>query len=70
MKNYVVTFFKTVCTDSGHEREIKQRTVEVSAASEQEALKKAQAELCRKENLTHWAAHADRYEIGLAGFSS
>lgn len=51
-KPFVVTFYKTGSTDFGQDREIKQRTVEVFAPNEQDALKKAQAELCRMENLT------------------
>ena len=62
-KPFVVTFYKTVSTDSGQDREIRQRTVEVFALNEQAALKEAQAELCRTENLTDWTLHADRYEV-------
>ena len=69
-KPYVVTFFKTVSTDFGEDREIRQRTVEVVAANDDDALKEAQAELCRKENLANWTLHADRYEINEVGFPS
>jgi hypothetical protein len=69
-KPFVVTFYKTVSTDFGEDREIKQRTVEVFAPNEQDALKEAQAELCRIESLTDWALHADRYEVLPQGFPS
>ena len=67
---FVVTFYKTVSTDFGEDREIKQRTVEVFAPNEQDALKEAQAELCRQESLSDWALHADRYEIRHPDFPS
>jgi hypothetical protein len=67
---FVVTFYKTVSTDFGEDREIRQRTVEVFAPNEQEALKEAKAELCRIENLTDWAVHADRCEVAQPGFPS
>jgi hypothetical protein len=67
---YIVTFFKTVSTDFGQDREIRQRAVEVSAPNEFEALKKAKAEFCRREGLTDWAGHADRFEVTEAGFPS
>jgi hypothetical protein len=62
-KDYVVTFFKTVATDFGQDREIKQRIVVVCAPNEREALKEAKAEFCRKERLMDWALHADRCEV-------
>ena len=67
-KPFVVTFYKTVSTDFREDREIKQRAVEVFALNEQDALKEAQAELCRIENLTDWALHADRLRDHASGF--
>ncbi len=60
---YVVTFFKTVITDYGDDREITQRTIEVSATDQNDALDRAKEELCRLDEIGHWSHHADRYEI-------
>ena len=62
-KPYLVSFFKTVITSYGNDHEICQRTVEVTAADEDEALQQAKDELCRAERLVDWSQHADRYEL-------
>jgi len=59
-KRYVVNFFKTVSTDFGEDREIRQRSVEVFATDEHDAEKQAKDELCRLEGLSDWSLHADR----------
>jgi hypothetical protein len=60
---YVVTFFKTVTDDCGHDREICQRTIEVAAADKGAALSEAAAEFCRLDGISGWSLHADRYEV-------
>lgn len=63
MRRYIVTFFKTVTDGYGHDREIRQRAIEVSAVDKHAARSKGLAEFCRLERLTDWSHHADRYEI-------
>jgi hypothetical protein len=58
-----VTFFKTVADDYGHDREIRQQTIEVSAADKHAALSKGTDEFCRLRGLTNWSQHVDRYEV-------
>lgn len=60
---YVVTFYKTVMTHYGREREISERVIEVLASDAQLALEQAKAEFCRLEGLRDWSLHADRYEV-------
>jgi len=64
-KHYVITFYKTVTDDYGHDRELEQSVIEVEAADEQVALVQAKDEFCRRRDLHHWSLHADRYEIRL-----
>ena len=60
---YVVTFLKTVSTNRGDDREIKQRVIEVVGDDEQDALRKAKAEFCRLDRVRDWSQHADRYLV-------
>ena len=62
-RRYAVAFFKMVADDYGRDREICQRATEVLAVEEGEALRRAMADLCRLEGLSHWSQHADRYEV-------
>ena len=62
-KRYRVTFYKTITTDYGRDREIEQRVVEVVAADEESALELAKREFCRLKRLPDWTIHADRCAI-------
>ena len=55
----MVTFFKTVITDYGDDREITQRTIEVSATDQNDALDRAKEELCRLDEIGHWSQLSD-----------
>jgi hypothetical protein len=61
--NYIVRFFKTVSGDTGSDCEICQRSVPVSADTEESAVEQAITEICRAERLKAWTDHADRYEV-------
>lgn len=60
---YVVTFYKTVASDYGYERETRQGAFDIVAADRQRALARAKDEFCRSRGLRDWSLHADRYEI-------
>jgi 1,2-phenylacetyl-CoA epoxidase PaaB subunit len=69
-KRYIVTFYKGVADDQGHESEVLQHQVEVFAASERAALQQAQAGFCRRHGLADWSQHADRYQVDQPDFPS
>ena len=60
---YCVTFYKTVTTDYGRDREITQRAVEVRASNERSAVEIAKTEFCRLHGVADWSWHSDRFEI-------
>jgi hypothetical protein len=59
MPCYRVSFFKTVSDDTGHERAVCQRAVEVEANDPDAALRPARELFCKLENIPHWSVHAD-----------
>lgn len=59
MPRYRVTFFKTVCGDTGHETSACQRAVEVDAESAEAALEPARALFCKLEQIRHWSFRSD-----------
>jgi hypothetical protein len=59
MPRYRVTFFKTVCGDTGHETSVCQRAVEVDAESAEAALEPARALFCNLEQIRHWSFRSD-----------
>lgn len=69
-KRYVVTFYKTVTTDYGEDREIVQRAVEVFANDDARALDAAKAEFARLEGLADWSLHASRFTVEGPGVPS
>ncbi|MEX0760013.1 MAG: hypothetical protein WD100_10575 [Tistlia sp.] len=69
-RRYVVTFYKTITTDYGHDKEIEERVLEVTAVDEQTALERAQAEFCRLKELSDWRLHADRCAVEEGGSST
>lgn len=62
-KRYVVTFYKTISSDYGEDKDILQGRFEVFADSEETALEEAKAEFCRRERLHDWMLHANRCEV-------
>ena len=59
MPRYRVTFFKTVCGDTGRETRARQRAVEVEAESAEAALEPARALFCKLEQIGHWSFRSD-----------
>ena len=67
MPIYRVRFMKTVANDTGHEREVCQRAVEVEAESAEAALRPARALFCEVERIGDWSQRSDRSETELVG---
>jgi hypothetical protein len=70
MKRYVIRFFKTVMGDNGHTAEICQRVVQLEAPDADEAAVAAKQQFCDKEQIAHWALHADRVHVAESEFPS
>ena len=64
-KLFHVHFFKSISA-YGHDFDVKQRVIEVWAPDEQTALRLAQDEFCRLDQVRHWSLHADRCEVARA----
>jgi hypothetical protein len=69
-KRYVVTFYKRVADDQGHEKDVSQHQVEVFAASKDEAFQQAQVDFCHRHGLPDCSDHADRYQVDEPEFPS
>ncbi len=63
MPRFRVTFRKIVYDDTGHARDICQRTVEVDARDSDSAQASAIDCFCDLERITSWLNHADWMEI-------
>jgi hypothetical protein len=59
MPRFRVTFFKTVCGDTGNEMRACQRAVEVEAQNAEAALEPARALFCKLEHIGHWSFRSD-----------
>src|SRR3954466_11737129 len=59
MPLYTATFYKTVSDDTGHERRVCQRVVEVEASTRASALVAARELFCMRERISDWSWHAD-----------
>jgi hypothetical protein len=70
MSWFVVRFMKDVLGENGRQCEICQSTVEVDAASEDEAAEAAKQTFCRTQRLSDWSVHADRINVRAADFPS
>lgn len=66
MSRYVVQFMKDVLGGNGREIEICQRSLEVDAPSEGQAMELAKLKFCETERLCEWSLHADRIKTDLA----
>jgi hypothetical protein len=62
MPCYRVSFFKTVCGDTGRETAVCQRAVEVQAENAEAALEPARALFCELEQIRHWSLRSDAYK--------
>jgi hypothetical protein len=63
MPLYTATFYKTVSNDTGHERRVCQRVLEVEASTRALAIVPAKELFCMLERISDWSWHAD--EIAL-----
>jgi len=61
---------KDVLGSNGHENEICQRSLEVEAANQANALELAKLKFCECENVKNWLLHADRVHVTDAEFPS
>lgn len=59
MPIYRVRFMKTVANDSGHERQVCQRAVEIEAETPEAALGPAQAVFCQLEGVADCSQRSD-----------
>jgi hypothetical protein len=55
MPLYAVSFYKTVSDDTGHERKVCQRVVEVDADTRALALVEAKQLFCNLEGISDWS---------------
>lgn len=63
MARYRVRLFKRVSNDIGREAQVLQRSLEVEASSEVEALKAAKALYCTLMRIADCTFHADAFEV-------
>ncbi len=63
MARFEVRFLKAVSDDTGHERKVCQRALEVEADCWAGALSTAREQLDRAEGVTDWMRHADAIEL-------
>ncbi|GJD35317.1 hypothetical protein [Methylobacterium aerolatum] len=63
MREYLVTFRKTVPDDSGHDHRVLQRRAVVTACSEVAAAFAAKAMLCEADGIVDWRLRADTCEV-------
>jgi hypothetical protein len=67
MPLYRIRFMKTLADDTGHERQVCQRAVQVEADSGEGALNPAQALFCELEGIAHWSYRADVCDLEVVG---
>lgn len=63
MRQYLVTFHKTVPDDRGYDHRVAQRRVAVSANSEVAATYAAKAIFCQRSGIVDWRLRADSCEV-------
>ncbi|MDP4004931.1 hypothetical protein [Methylobacterium sp. NEAU K] len=66
MRTYIVTFYKTVSDDTGHDHHVLQRQVAVRAQSDVSAEWQAKAMLCEHARVIDWRLRADTCEVAAA----
>jgi hypothetical protein len=70
MSHFVIRFMKDVLGGNGRELEICQRSLEIDASDEGQAVQLAKVKFCQTEALCDWSLHADRIQIRQADFPS
>ncbi|GJE74274.1 hypothetical protein [Methylorubrum suomiense] len=63
MREYLVTFHKTVPDDTGHDHCVLQRQAVVRARSDVAAAYAAKAMLCEADGVVDWRMRADTCEV-------
>ncbi|CAO4139491.1 MULTISPECIES: hypothetical protein [Methylorubrum] len=63
MREYLVTFHKTVPDDTGHDHRVLQRQAVVTARSDVAAAYAAKAMLCEACGVVDWRMRADTCEV-------
>ncbi|MGU3340766.1 hypothetical protein ACLBXJ_22350 [Methylobacterium mesophilicum] len=63
MREYLVTFHKTVPDDTGHDHRVLQRQAVVIARSDVAAAYAAKAMLCEADGVVDWRLRADTCEV-------
>lgn len=63
MREYLVTFHKTVPDDTGHDHRVLQRQAVVTARSDMAAIYAAKAMLCEADGVVDWRLRADTCEV-------
>ncbi|CAO4152710.1 MAG: hypothetical protein MIN69_16025 [Methylorubrum extorquens] len=63
MREYLVTFHKTVLDGSGHDHRVLQRQAVVTARSDVAAAYAAKAMLCEAARIVDWRMRADTCEV-------
>ena len=67
MPTYRIRFMKTVMNDTGHERQICQRAIEVEADTREAAMSTSRALFCALEGIAECSQRSDCCEIDLVG---
>jgi hypothetical protein len=63
MKRYLVTFFKNVIGENGHEAAVCQGEYELDPADPREASDRAKRAFCDRGNISDWWLHADKLDV-------
>lgn len=63
MREYLVTFYKTVSDDTGHDHRVLQQQAVVTARSDVAAAYAAKAMLCEANGVVDWRMRADTCEV-------
>jgi hypothetical protein len=63
MPSFDVRFIKTVCDDSGHEHRACQAEFTIDAVSLSEAVRLAEADFCKLNQVHDWTRFADAVEF-------
>jgi hypothetical protein len=70
MARYVAKFLKNVISDTGHQVQVLQRTLDVDAPDRVEATRLAKKRFCELERVQRWSDHADALVLNEADFPS
>jgi hypothetical protein len=63
MGKYIVTFFKNLLSSDGHPFKVLQRATPIQSDNAEDAVRIAQREFERLENVPDWHLHADFLEM-------